>query len=64
MYGICPACGFQFGVSDDDEGYTYESWRARWVSIGMPWDSEGIRPAPEGWNPKRQLENLLGDGAS
>ena len=23
-YEICPSCGFQFGVSDDDLGSTYE----------------------------------------
>ena len=22
-YEICPSCGFQFGVSDDDRGFTY-----------------------------------------
>ena len=26
-YEICPSCGFQFEVSDDDDGFTYESWR-------------------------------------
>jgi hypothetical protein len=60
LYGICPSCGFQFGVTDDDEGFTYASWRAKWVSDGMTWDSWQIRPAPEGWDPKRQLEKLLG----
>ena len=24
---ICPSCGFQFGVSDEDEDYTDEQWR-------------------------------------
>jgi hypothetical protein len=60
LFEICPSCGFQFGVSDDDEGFTYASWRAKWVSVGMPWDSERIRPAPEGWDPQRQLEKLVG----
>lgn len=58
-YEICPACGFEFGVTDDDLGHTYESWRARWVSLGMPWWSADIRPAPDGWNPRIQLERLL-----
>jgi hypothetical protein len=60
LFEICPSCGFQFGVTDDDKGFTYESWRSRWVGKGMPWDSEGIEPPPEGWDPKRQLEKLLG----
>ena len=29
-YEICPSCGFQFGVSDDDRGFSYEQWRERW----------------------------------
>ena len=27
---ICPSCGFQFGVSDDDRGFTYAQWREKW----------------------------------
>jgi rubredoxin len=26
-YEICPRCGFQFGVTDDDLGFTYAQWR-------------------------------------
>ncbi|SHH34405.1 hypothetical protein SAMN05443575_3759 [Jatrophihabitans endophyticus] len=59
---ICWSCGFEFGVSDDDLGYTYESWRAEWVARGMPWDSAGIRPAPAGWDPARQLVELRNAG--
>jgi len=32
-YEICPSCGFQFGVSDDDQGYEYEQWREMWLSL-------------------------------
>ncbi|GGF98327.1 hypothetical protein GCM10007304_10410 [Rhodococcoides trifolii] len=28
-YEICPRCGFQFGVTDDDLGFTYEQWREK-----------------------------------
>jgi hypothetical protein len=28
-FEICPSCGFQFGVSDDDRGLTYQEWRQR-----------------------------------
>jgi len=59
-YEICPSCGFQFGVTDDDRGVTYEQWRASWIAKGMPWDSTGIEPPPPGWDPKRQLERLAG----
>jgi hypothetical protein len=52
-YEICPSCGFQFGVSDEDRGETYASWRERWVADGMPWRS--ANPAPAGWDPRAQL---------
>jgi hypothetical protein len=34
-FEICPSCGFQFGVSDDDEGFTYDAWRKQWIDGGM-----------------------------
>ncbi|MEN3943092.1 hypothetical protein WJU23_17470 [Prosthecobacter sp. SYSU 5D2] len=55
-YEICPACGFQFGVSDDDDEITYEQWRADWVDGGMEWTSLGI-PKPRGW--EKQKVTLL-----
>lgn len=57
-YEICPSCGFEFGVSDDDLGFTYEEWRERWIGLGMPWDSADIEEPAEDWDPRRQLENL------
>ncbi len=62
-YDYCLSCGFQFGFTDDAEGYTYESWRARWISRGMPWEFIDIEPAPPGWDPQRQLDDLLRNGA-
>ena len=63
-YEICPSCGFEFGVSDDDEGITYEEWRADWIGAGnqwikgnMRWFSSGTKE-PAGWDPKKQLENI------
>lgn len=58
-YEICPSCGFEYGYTDDDQEYTYESWRERWIALGMPWDSQGIETPPEGWDPQRQLDDLL-----
>jgi hypothetical protein len=55
---ICPSCGFQFGFSDDDRGYTYETWRDDWIRRGMPWSGIGQAP-PANWNPKLQLKALL-----
>lgn len=58
-YEICPSCGFQFGVSDDDEDITYETWRGRWLADGMPWSSSSI-PRPADWDPAAQLATLTG----
>lgn len=55
-YEICPACGFQFGVSDDDDEISYGQWRAEWVESGMEWTSLGIQP-PRGW--EKQKKGLL-----
>ena len=56
-YEICPSCGFQFGVSDDDAGFTYARWRARWKARGLRWGSKGIAPPP-GWDAASQLASL------
>jgi predicted RNA-binding Zn-ribbon protein involved in translation (DUF1610 family) len=57
-YEICPSCGFEFGVTDDDAGYSYEQWRDAWIRDGMPWRSAGISEPPSGWDPRRQLERV------
>jgi hypothetical protein len=59
-YEICPSCGFQPGVTDDDEGQTPEGWRAAWIKKGMPWSSAGVH-RPEGWNPGGQLQRFTGE---
>lgn len=48
-YEICPACGFQFGVDDDDKGIKFTKWRKNWVNEGMPWRSAS--PQPDNWQP-------------
>lgn len=57
-YEICPSCGFEFGVSDEDLGFTYDEWRARWIAHGMAWDSADIEPPPDGWDPREQLKAI------
>jgi hypothetical protein len=56
-FEICPACGFQFGVSDDDDGISYDEWREDWLERGMEWSSIGIKK-PKGWDPKKALTSL------
>ena len=57
-YEICDSCGFEYGVTDDDEGFTYAQWRRRWIAKGMPWEADGIAPRPVGWDPKAQVASL------
>ena len=54
---ICPSCGFQFGFSDDSQGFTYEQWRKKWVENGMIWQSKG-RQQPFAWDPVEQIRKL------
>lgn len=56
-FEICPSCGFQFGVDDDDRGIAHAAARAAWVRKGMKWHSRS--PAPADWNPKVQLQRWL-----
>lgn len=53
-YEICPSCGFQFGVSDEDRGISYDQWRMTWIEAGMPWRGVGIE-RPADWNAREQL---------
>ena len=55
-YEICPSCGFEFGVTDDDAGMTYEAWRRQWIENGMEF-RDGFESAPPGWSPKAQLKD-------
>ena len=54
-YEICPSCGFQSGVDDDDRQITPAQWRKKWIQGGMKWTSKSIT-APSGWNPAAQLK--------
>jgi hypothetical protein len=55
-HDICSCCHFHFGKTDDDEGYTHEQWREKWIKDGMKFWWEADKPA--NWNPKRQLLNI------
>ena len=57
----CPVCAFEFGYHDDDQGHTYESWRAGWVADGMPWRIPEW-PQPPNWDPRAQLARLMAGG--
>lgn len=54
---ICPCCGFQFGVTDDDKGFTIDEYRQQWIDTGMKWSSKGQKPRKD-WNGQTQLAGL------
>ncbi|MFC4942118.1 hypothetical protein [Pseudonocardia sp. GCM10023141] len=58
-YEICPSCWFEYGVTDDDKGFTHQQWRAGWIADGMPWRSP-VDAQPPGWDPREQLRRLTG----
>jgi hypothetical protein len=62
-FEICPSCGFQFGVTDDDQGISYDQWRTEWKKNGMKWSSHQAHPV--NWNASTQLAGLaIKDSAS
>lgn len=56
-YEICMSCSYQYGYTDDSEGFTQEQWRAQWIAEGMPWRSNA-RYLPPHWDGKKQLETI------
>lgn len=56
-YEICPSCGFEFGVTDDDLQIAPKAWREAWVASGCRWNSRHRLP-PAGWDPVAQLARL------
>jgi hypothetical protein len=55
-FNICPCCGTEFELDDLDT--TYAALRQRWIAAGCPW-FDALEEKPAGWNPNRQLINLL-----
>ena len=59
---ICPACGYQHGVDDDDSGTSHAAAREAWKRGGMKWYSKSAQPMD--WKPERELASVLHrDGA-
>ena len=56
-YEICPSCGFQFGVDDDDKNITFEQWRTTWLASGAKWSGKGITK-PKGWDGVKQCASF------
>lgn len=57
-YEICPACAYQFGVTDVDLGISHAEYRAGWIDRGMQWAGDD---QPVDWDPKSNLRTLDAD---
>lgn len=57
-YEICPSCGYQFGVDDEDRRISPAAHRRDWIEGGMTWFSRGI-PKPPDWKPRDQLRAVM-----
>ncbi len=55
-FKFCPSCGYHFGISDEEEGIGYATWRGQWVADDMAWQGPG--EPPTGWDPAAQLAAL------
>lgn len=59
-YVICSCCGFEFGVTDESDGWSYASYREKWINDGCPFFLPMQRPPS--WSmdmAKHQLGNLV-----
>ena len=53
---ICPSCGTQYGVSDEDT--TYSELRQRWMHLNHARWWSRYTPEPAGWSLIKQLRNI------
>ena len=51
----CPCCHFEYAVSDDSDGHTFETWRWLWILNGARCLSSG---SPENYEPAAQLARI------
>lgn len=59
---ICPSCGYQHGVDDDDKGLSHAAARDAWRRGGMNWQSKST--PPKNWKPAEQLAPVLPRGGA
>lgn len=54
-FDICPCCNFEYAVSDDNYGHTFETWRWLWILNGARYLSSA---SPEDYDAAAQLTNI------
>jgi hypothetical protein len=55
-FTICSCCGYESGYDDLDQGETIESYRENWITKGVRWFDESVKPSD--WNVELQLKNI------
>ena len=55
---FCLCCGYEFGFDDYWNGFSYERYRASWITRGMPWLDPVLKP--DGWDSQQQLRQVAG----
>ncbi len=53
----CPSCGYQFGYTDLNSGYSFKEWRHKWISEGMVFKHLVVQMDSD-WDAKEQLEGI------
>lgn len=54
---ICSACGYQYGYTDINSGYSFQEWRHQWIAQGMKFKHQIENQDPR-WNPIAQLQTI------
>lgn len=58
-FELCDCCGFESGYDDDDQGYSIDSYREKWLLSGANWFFDKTRPSVWTKDIKiKQLKNI------
>ncbi|MBM7569923.1 hypothetical protein [Aquibacillus albus] len=55
-FEICDCCGFESGFDDDDQGYSFATYRDEWLLSGATWFY--IDTKPKDWSKKTLIKQL------
>lgn len=56
-YEICSCCGFEYGFDDHSEGYTFQSYREKWINEEYSFHNKNNMPRD--WSEAKAKEQLL-----
>jgi hypothetical protein len=55
-YEICPCCSFEYGFDDSSEGFTFDSFRKKWIENGFTFSIK--EEMPKNWDKDAMLKQL------